>query len=86
MILLLAALASADPATPPVAFKSTWKFGLNLTSLVIVFVLSLALMGAVYLCERSYAARNARHVDGVPPVFPAQYQTHGPPLAGFAQV
>jgi hypothetical protein len=86
MILLFAALASADATTPPVAFKSTWKFGLNLISLAIVFGLSLALMAGVYVCERSYTARNTRHMDGVPPVFPAHYQINGLPLAGFAHV
>jgi hypothetical protein len=86
MIVILAALVSADPTTPPVAFKGVWKFGLNLPSLAIVVGLSLVLMGAVYLCERRHAAQNAPNADAVPPVFPARYQMPGAPLATFTPV
>jgi hypothetical protein len=86
MIVALLALGSSDTATPPVAFKSSWKFGLNLYSTLIVVALCLALMAAVYACERRYSARNGRALDGVPPVIPPQYQVPAAPFPTFAQV
>jgi hypothetical protein len=79
MLLALLAAALGDAATPPVAFKGGWQFGMNPGSALLVLAASVALMAIVYVCERRHAARAVR-AEGVPPVV----RVYQPPA--FAQV
>jgi hypothetical protein len=70
LFVVFAAAALSDTVTPPVAFKGGWHFGMNPGSAVIMLGIAVAVMIAVYVCERRFASRTAR-AETVPPVYPA---------------